>query len=259
MPDGVVAFLAEAGWGGVALVVGAVLVGGFVRGFIGFGAAMITVPIFTLALGPLVALPAAALIGLPTTVQLLPTAVRFAERPLVVPMALGCFVAAPVGTWILVSVPPEYMKIAIALIVLLMVALMSRGWQPKRPLGIPACFAAGIVSGLVQGTAGVGGPPVVATALSRPGPPERQRANVIGAMSAMPLCSIPPLLWYGLITKEVLVIALTIIPLQVAATWLGAKFFSDRGRDHFRKAALVALAIIGVATLGFAVRDALAG
>ena len=259
MPDWLSAFIGQAGYGGVALVVVAVLVSGFVRGFIGFGAAMIMVPVFTLALGALVALPAVALIGLPTTFQLLPTAVRYSERALVVPMAVGCFVAAPLGTWVLVTVPPELMKIAISLIVLVMVLLLYRGWQPKRPLGVPACFTAGIVSGLVQGTAGVGGPPVVATALSRPGTPERQRANVIGAMTAMPLCSIPPLVWYGLITREVMVIALTIIPLQVAATWLGARFFTDRGRDYFRNAALVSLAVIGVLTLGFAIRDALAG
>ena len=37
--------------------------------------------------------------------------------------------------------------------------------------------------------------------------------------------------------------------------WLGAQFFSGSGHRHFRNSALLILAVIGVVTLGLAVRD----
>ena len=90
----------------------ATLLAGFLRGFVGFGGAMVTVPALALAFGPLVAMPVATLFGLPAALQLLPTAVRQAERRVVIPIALAVFVGTPLGTLILVSVSAIIIKIA---------------------------------------------------------------------------------------------------------------------------------------------------
>ncbi len=259
MPDGLADLIGPAGYPGLALVVGAVLLGGFLRGFVGFGGAMVNVPVLSLTYGPLAGLAISALLSLPTVLQLLPTAVRFSERSLVWPIAFACFAAAPLGTWILISFRPEVMKIAISAIVLVMVGMLCRGWRLARRPGIATLLGAGAVAGLVQGTAGVGGPPVVAVALSRPGAAERTRANVLGVMTALPLSSIPPLWYHGLFTLEVAAVALALIPPQIGATWLGARVFSDHGRRHYRNLALLALAVIGLLTLVFAIRDILQG
>ncbi len=259
MPDWLADLVGPAGYPGLALVAGAVLLGGFLRGFVGFGSALVTVPVLSLAYGPLVGLPIAALLGLPATLQLLPSAIRFAERPFVWPIALACFAAAPLGTWILVSLRQEVMKIAISAIVLAMVAMLYSGWRLARRPGMATLLGAGALAGLVQGTAGVGGPAVVVVALSRPGTAERTRANVIGAMTALPLSAMPPLWYHGLFTAEVVAVGVALVPLQIGATWLGARVFSDHGRRHYRNLALLALALIGLLTLVFAIRDILQG
>ena len=46
-----------------------------------------------------------------------------------------------------------------------------------------------------------------------------------------------------------------IAPPYALATWVGARFFGGKGQRHFRTAALLALAGIGVVTLYMAVRD----
>ena len=96
-------------------------------------------------------------------------------------------------------------------------------------------------------------------ALSRPGAPQQQRANVIGAVTALSLCSLAPLWYYGLFTRDVIFISIAIIPFYTGSTWVGARFFSHQGHRHFRNAALLALAAIGFVTLGLAVRDFLTG
>jgi len=243
----------------LAVVAAAMLFAGFLRGFVGFGASLVIVLVLNVVLGPLAAVAIASLSGLPTTAQLLPAAIRHSERGFVLPFGITSFVAAPFGTWVLVSVEPAVMKIAIAIFVLAMVAMLQRGWRLGGPPGPGLLILAGIFAGLVQGSSGVGGPPAVALALSRPGTAERQRANVIGAVTALALCAIPALWYHGLFTKGVVVASLILVPIYLGATWAGARFFSHRGHQYFRNAALLSLAAIGVVTLSLSIRDYLGG
>ena len=189
------------------------------------------------------------------TFLLLPTAVREAERPIVLPIALAVFVCAPLGTWILVSVDAAVMKIVIGLLVTFLVVLVGKGWRLRADVPIWVLLGAGSAGGLVQGSAGIGGPPVVAIALSRPGPPEKQRANVLGVMTAIAFSSVFPLAYFGLFTIEALVLGLMLMPLYSGSTWVGARYFSTGGRRYFRVAALALLACIGLATLAISLRD----
>src|SRR5215813_3373346 len=92
----------------------------------------------------------------------------------------------------LVSTDPAIMIVAISTLVPLMVAFLASGWRLRGRIGIGKLTAAGIAGGLIQGAAGVGGPPVVAVALSRPGEASQQRANVLALMTAVSLSSILP-------------------------------------------------------------------
>jgi uncharacterized membrane protein YfcA len=241
----------------VVLVV--VTIAGLLRGFVGFGAALISVPVFSLVLGPHAAIAVNNVMGLPAVFQLLPEAIRRAERRVVLPICLATFLATPVGTWALVVADPAMMTVAISVLVLLMVALLASGWRLRGHIGLGKLIAAGVAGGLVQGVAGVGGPPVVAVALSRPGEASQQRANVLALMTAVSLSSVLPLLYHGLFTRQTVIIGLLLIPFYSAATALGARYFALGGQRHYRRAALATLAAIGIATLIASLRAYVAG
>ena len=239
----------------VAVMLAAMVVAGFMRGFVGFGASMIMVLVLSHVISPAAAVAVASLSGVPVMVQLLPAAFRQAERTFVLPFVSASFLAAPFGTWVLVSVDGEVMKIAIATAVLVMVALMYRGWHLPRSPGPGVLLGMGAVSGVIQGGGGVGGPPAVVVALARAGEPERQRANVIAVVAGLNLCSIPPLAWHGLYTGEVVMISLVLVPVYLAASWFGIRFFASGGHRYYRDAALLLLSLTGLATLLRAIHD----
>ena len=186
--------------------------------------------------------------------QLLPDAVRYSERSFVVPFGLLTFAAAPIGTWVLVTADPSLMKMIISLLILAMVVMLYFDWRPKGMEKRGFLMLAGAVSGLMQGGGGIGGPPAVAIALSRKGSAQQQRANVIGASSVLTLCGLPPLWYSGVFTWEVVVVSAIAAPFYVVGTWLGARSFSKHSH-LFRNAALLALAVVGVLTLGLAMHD----
>lgn len=238
-----------------ALLAAVVFVAGFLRGFVGFGAAMITVPVLSVTIGPQLAVPVGTLIGLPATLQLLPQAVRDAERKIVMPVVYGIVIAIPAGTALLVVLPSDVLKIIISVLVIALVLMLARGWKLEGPIRFRTLFGAGIGGGLVQGIGGVGGPPVVAVALSRPGPPRQQRANVLGVMTAISLGSFGPYAAFGLLNYDALWLSAALLPVNLFSTWLGSRYFSAAGHQHFRNAALAILGAVGVITLGIAVAD----
>ncbi len=235
------------------------LAAGFLRGFTGFGASMLIVMVLSVLFGPLAAVPIANLTGVPVTLQLLPTAIRESDRSFVLPFFVTSLIAAPLGTLLLVTLDPALMKIGISVFVLAMLALLYRGWALSQTVNPGVLVGFGLGAGFVQGAAGVGGPPAVVVALARPGTPQSQRGNVIGAVSALALASLIPLWYHGLFTREVLTMSLLLVPLYMGSAWLGARYFAGKGGKHYRNAAMLALAVIGVITLGVAVRDFLAG
>jgi uncharacterized protein len=243
----------------LVVVLIAVTIAGLLRGFVGFGAALISVPVFSLVLGPHAAIAVNAVMGLPAVFQLLPEAIRRAERPFVLPICLATFLAAPIGTWALVAADPALMTVAISALVLVMVVLLASGWRLKARIGMGKLIAAGVAGGLIQGIAGVGGPPVVAVALSRPGESSQQRANVLALMTAVALSSILPLLYYGLFTRQTVFIGLVLIPIYSTATALGARYFALGGQRYYRRAAVAMLAAISIATLIASLRNYLKG
>ena len=241
--------------GALAVVMVAAFAGGLIRGFVGFGGALVIILVASVTLGPTTAVPIAALSGLAATLQLLPSAVRHSEPAFALPFGIAAFLSAPVGTLVLVVVDADFMKIAISSFVLVMVAPMLVGWQPRYQFGMRSLIAAGVGTGLVQGAAGVGGPPAVMIALARPGSPERQRANVIGAVTALALCAMAPMWWHGLFTLEVVVLSLSIVPIYSFATWLGATLFRLGHQHYFRRASALTLVVTGIGTLAIAIRD----
>ncbi len=239
----------------LAVAGGAAVLAGLVRGFTGFGGALVLAPVLSLAFGPPTALAAVCASGAPVILQQMPAALRHSERAFVLPFAAGAFAAAPAGAWLLVSLPAEVMKIAISAAVLAMTAAMARGWRPPAEAGRRFMAALGVGAGLIQGASGVGGPPAVAAALARRGAPETQRANIIGAVSALGLCAAAPYLLHGLFTTEALLVAAMLLPAYAAATWAGGRLFAGRGRSRFRPAALGVLAAVGLVTLALALHD----
>ncbi len=243
----------------LALGVVTMLAAGFLRGFVGFGASMLIVMVLSLVLGPVAAVPIANLTGTPASVQLLPAAIRDGDRAFIIPFFVTSVIAAPIGALVLITLDAALMNIAIALFVLAMLALLYRGWKLPTTVNPGIMVSFGLGAGFVQGAGGVGGPPAVVVALARPGTAQSQRGNVIGAVSALSLASLIPFWYLGLFTREVLLLSLLFFPLYSGGTWVGARYFAGKGGQHYRNAAMLALAVVGVVTLGVAIRDFLAG
>src|SRR5690554_1428512 len=99
-----------------AAAVAAALVAGAVRGFSGFGSALVLTPSLSALYGPAIAVPISLLMELALAVPFVPPAARLVDWRRIGALCLAAFGAVPLGAWVLLSVDPRPMRWAISAI-----------------------------------------------------------------------------------------------------------------------------------------------
>ncbi|WP_338661941.1 sulfite exporter TauE/SafE family protein [Pararoseomonas sp. SCSIO 73927] len=232
--------------GTLAATVAIAAVAGLARGFSGFGAALIFIPLASAALGPRIAVPLLLVVDNITAFPLVPAAWRGAERREVGSLLLGALAGTPAGTWLLLHLDPTALRWGMCALALAMLALLASGWRYHGRPALPLSVGVGAASGLFSGAAGMGGPPVVAYWLGGAIPAARVRANIVLFFAASGLVSAAVYLVGGLLTAEVLLLAALVAPGYALGLWAGARLFGRASEQAFRRAcfALIALAAV---------------
>lgn len=246
MPD----ILAEAlATEGLIWLVIAVFFAGLVRGFSGFGSAMIIMPAAATVLSPVEAvlfMSATELLGpLPN----LRSAWRTAVRRDVALLMLGVVLAMPFGLWWLTSVNPSIFGWAVSLIVLTLLVLLMMGWRFKGDLTRNMTVGAGALGGFMTGISGLPGPPVIMLYMASTLPISVIRANFLLYLLAVDLVLFPVLWLIGLMVWDIVLLGLLIGLVNVAGNALGGMLFNPNAERAFRTVAyliIAASAILGL-------------
>ncbi|WDZ84357.1 sulfite exporter TauE/SafE family protein [Micromonospora cathayae] len=218
---------------------GIVLLGAFAQTVSGFGYALVTVPLFTMATDPRTAVVVTALtdIGLTVTAALRDRAhVRWRVAGSLTGTAL---LGLPVGLLVLATVAEDVLSVLIAVVVLGCVALVASGARLRTgPLGIGAV---GVLVGVLTAATGTNGPPLVAAFHSLGYDPRTFRATLAAIFSGIGLVGLAGFAAIGRIDAEVLWLSLVALPAVPLGWWLGNLVF-DRIRPLvFRRIVLVGL------------------
>jgi uncharacterized membrane protein YfcA len=180
------------------------------RGFSGFGAALIFVPLAGTVVSPQVASPLLLITDAVLAVGFIPNAFRQADKREVGIMALGALIGIPLGTLLLVRTDPLTIRWAIVVMAGLMLALLVSGWRYRGKPTAPLTFSVGGFAGVCSGAAQVGGPAVVTYWLGSPSPPAIVRANIILYFSISTAIAMVSYFAGGVLTMTVVRLALVV-------------------------------------------------
>jgi uncharacterized membrane protein YfcA len=153
-------------------------VAGVVRGFTGFGTALVYLPIAGMFLPPIWALIVLVVMDVLGPLPTMPRAWRDGQPLAVSKMWLGMVLALPLGLMVLYAVRPEVFRYAVCIGSLLVPFLLSSGLRFHREPGTKMLFGTGVASGFLGGVAGVPGPPVILLYLASSRPTQVIRANI---------------------------------------------------------------------------------
>ena len=229
--------------------VGIAAVAGLVRGFTGFGSALIYMPLVSAVYSPQVA---AATLLLIDGISSLPISIRAIPRcnwHEVAPVTIAGAASLPFGAAFLVYVDPLLLRWCIAGLVLVALATLAAGWRYHGKPNLAASLGVGILAGLGAGAAQIGAPPLLVYWLGGQNSATTVRANIMVYFIMQGAISMIAYLYSGLITAQAVVLSVLLgVPFAVLLT-VGARWFHGSSDALYRRIAYLVIAIAGLASL----------
>src|ERR1700694_3814517 len=137
------------------------LVSGTARGFSGFGAALIFMPLASSMAAPRLVAALLLIIDFVAAAPLVPNAWKHADRKATAVTASGALIGVPIGTYFLSRLDPVTTRWIISAFVFALLMLLLSGWRYRGKDYATISIGIGGLSGFCSGLAQTGGPPIV--------------------------------------------------------------------------------------------------
>ena len=243
MPDAFSQALATPGLVWLMLVIGAA---GLVRGFAGFGTALIFVPVANIFLDPKQVVTVIVLTGIASNAVILPRAWKQGSRREVGMLVVAAVVTVPLGLWLLEVLDKTTVRWAITIVAGGMLAALVGGWRFSGNVSGPVVLAIGAAAGVVGGATGLTGPVVILFYLAGQAVAQSVRANTILFLAALDVVILTNLMIGGDVPLGLLALALVLAVPYAATTVIGQALFDPKYEKLYR---YVAYGVIGLAVL----------
>lgn len=243
MPDGLAGALATPGLGWLLAAFGAA---GLVRGFTGFGTALVVMPVAAQIVPVPVAILLLSVTGVFSWPAMLPRAWRGADKAQVAVLAGAALVTMPLGIWLLTVLDRDLLRWIVALAAGATLAALISGWRYGGRVGWPGLGGIGGTAGVLGGTTGLTGPPVILFYLAGPSGAEAVRANTILFLAALEVGIVVNLFARDLVTADAVWLGLLAAMPYLTGITLGQRLFDPARERAFRA---MAYGVIGLAIL----------
>ena len=205
-----------------------------VRGYSGFGFSLLSITALSLFFEPRAIIPSIFILEVAASAHLMISAWRDVHWQSLRRLAAGCLVGTPAGVYVLARVPAAPLTVALSVIVLLLASLLARGFVLRAMPGRTATVATGLASGLLNGSIGIGGPPVIMFFFGSPAGVATGRASMIAYFLITDVLALAWQWHESLLNRDVLARALVYAPALGAGVWLGNRAFATVNPERFR-------------------------
>jgi uncharacterized membrane protein YfcA len=197
---------------------------------------------------PAVAVPLVLICSVVAQTSTLPSFWRSFDFRLVWPFLIGGFAGVPLGTLMVADADPQVFKLAVGVLLLIFPAALYFNRKPMAVTfgGRIADSAIGFAGGILGGLAGLSGAlPILWATVRGWGKDERRgifqtfNFTVLSASLCLQAGS-------GFLTREVLWLALVVLPATLSGAWLGARAYRVLSDRHFSDVVLGLLFLSGI-------------
>jgi uncharacterized membrane protein YfcA len=224
-------------------------VAGLVRGFSGFGSALVYVPLISAIYEPRTAAATLVLIDVACGFPFAVNALRRWDWREVVLISGAAALGIPIGTITLMYADPIFLRWAIAVFVVLITSVIAAGWRyhgsPNRALMIGTGLMAGFFGGAFQ----MDGPPVVIFWLGGSKVASVVRANILVFLELSGFIIVVAYEIAGLLSHEVLRMSFWLFWPFLLAMIVGARRFRLASERTYRRIAYVLIYLAAIGSL----------
>jgi uncharacterized membrane protein YfcA len=232
----------------VAFVVAVLLVAGIAQTVAGFGMALLSVPFLVILLDVRDAVVIVAIASLLNTALIARGVWRDIPARMVGVMLAGSFAGMPLGLVVLLLAPQDALRLAVGAAAIVMAAATAFG---LRYGGRDATgeLLAGAISGALNTSSGMNGPPIVLYLQARGLPPSRFRGALASFFFLSGAATLTTFAFTGVITSEALALGAVCLPGVLAGNWTGHRLLGRVSDVTFRRLVLALLIVTALSAI----------
>ena len=221
--------------GRVAAVIAVVLVASVLQRISGFGFALVATSLLALAMPVSDAVVILSFVSIPSTALTWRQLRGHADPAQLRRLIAWTLPGLPLGLIVHASVPDRPMRLILAVVIALAVALLVTGWRiPVRRVAL-ADAVAGFVAGVLNTSTGTNGPPLVFDLTSQAISPDRLRATLSGVFAFSGVTTVLLFAVEGSLDARALVTGAAAMPFAIAGQRVGTRLSSHVSEEMFRR------------------------
>ena len=217
----------------------------FTQSLSGFGFSLLIVPPLTLILGPRDAVVTANALGLLTNAVTLQRMHGHVDWRLGATLFAAAAVGMPLGLIVLVFVPRDALQVLIAITVLVSTALIWKGWRIHKA-GRASDWGVGLVSGVLNTSTSMSGPPVVLYLQGQGFQRGMFRATLTAFFLASGLLAMALFAVAGQVDRDVIITTLLAAPGLLIGFLIGHTIFGRLDEARFQQIVIAVLILSAV-------------
>ncbi len=229
------------------LAAAAVLLAGATTGLTGFGFSLVATPLLILVLPAKMVVPVLACLALAQCTIMWHQLRHSVHTSDVGPMILAALIGVPMGTYLLLYLDGDLLKVLIGLTSVLAAVALMFGLRFPIAQSRVTTSAVGLLGGVLGGTTGMSGPPVVIFLANQGVRKEVFRANLSAYFVALAWVRVMSYAIGGLLSKDVMALAAFLFPAAFVGLWTGLQLECKVSEVVFRKLILLTLIVTSLA------------
>lgn len=199
----------------------------------GFGFALLSVPLMTLAVPTKEAVVISTLLGAGVTTWQAWHGRRHTERPVAQRMVVAAYCGMPIGLWIYVVADDKVLRFALGVAVLVAVVLLAKRID-LRHVGPGLDIGTGFVSGILNTSLSTNGPPLVFGLQARHLAPDAFRSTINMVFACSNILGITLFIAAGKVTHDGVIAALVALPALFLGQLVGYPLRRHLNPERFR-------------------------
>lgn len=227
------------------IILGAALV----QGMTGFGFCLVAMPFLSLLLPLKVIVPVLVLCSLVLNMVIFFRMKGHLHLKRIAVMLVVGIVSTPLGVILLTVVKEKILKGTVAVLVILTALIMLKGIQVYSKNKYFTYTLTGFLSGLLNGSVSLSGPPVVLMLVNEGENKNDFKKNISGYFLALNIFSMPSFFMKGLISPIVLNYSIVGIAVLIVGALTGIKIGEGIGDERFKTIILLMIMAMGLMML----------
>ncbi|OOM79635.1 sulfite exporter TauE/SafE [Clostridium puniceum] len=226
-----------------------ILLAAFTQGITGFGFALIAVPLLSLFIPEIRNItPIIVIYSLLTNIIIGYKSRSFIDLKRIIPLIIFGIIATPIGTYLLLMFKVSTLKIIIGLVTSITALSMFKNFKINIKNQNIYYGIVGLLSGLLNGSTGLSGPPVVLFLTNQNTDKDVFRANLSFYGIATNIFAIIIFIVEGIINTSILNFTALYLPALMLGVFTGIKTSTKINESIFRKITIGLIALLGFYT-----------